>query len=302
MAVATVATTGTAIGTFFQGLVDTADSTNTPFMNRFPAIQADGKAYDWGVLYGDNASNASMSEGGTFSTAGNSLTAAASVSYAGKLRQTVYALTGTARDFARKGNYDPMAIEMLSAIRAHNRGDEEALVTAFEAAIDPSGDYGGLSRATYKMASYEADIVAASLALSNLATMDETLRSDPIDADVARNIILSAVDRRNEYLAVAVGTGAGDARITPSAQDLIDAGLTEHSTAYNGKPWYDISTMTDGTVIEVNPANVKHLVIRPLTIEPLAKTTDADTFGLTSHRALVVEHTRKAGKIISSVA
>jgi hypothetical protein len=192
-----------------------------------------------------------------------------------------------------------MRTEMLSAIRAHNRGTEEAHVTSLEAAIDSAGSYGGLLRSTYKLASYEASTAAAAIALSDLATMDETLRSDPIDADMSRNVILSAVDRRNEYLAVAVGTGAGDARVTPAAQDLIDAGLTEHSTAYNGKRWFDISTMSSGTILELDLANVKRMQIRPLTIEPLAKTTDADTFALTSHEVLVVENTRKAGKITS---
>ncbi len=295
--VATATTTASAVAEYFQGLVDTCDSTNTPLMNLIPGVVTPGdNAYNWAVQYGDNASNATMADGGTFSAAGNALYADATIAYSGSLRQTVYALTGSARDFAKNGNFDPMRTEMLSAIRSHRRGTEEALITALEAAVDSSGSYGGLLRATYKLASYEA-AAGGALVLSDLATMDETLRSDPIDADMSRNVILSAVDRRNEYLAVAVGTGAGDARVTPAAQDLIDAGLTTHSTAYNGKPWYDISTMSSGTVIEIDLANIKRNIVRPITIEPLAKTTDADTFGITSHEVLAVINTRKAGKI-----
>ena len=300
--VATATTTASAVAEYFQGLVDTADSTNTPLMNLIPGVNTPGdNAYNWAVMYGDNASNATLADGGTFSAAGNALYADATISYAGALRQTVYALTGTARDFAKGGNFDPMKTEMLSAIRAHNRGTEEAHVTALVAAIDSAGSYGGLLRSTYKLASYEAGLAGADIALSDLAAMDEALRADPVDADMSRNVILSAVDRRNEYLAVAVGTGAGDARITPSAQDLIDAGLTEHSTAYNGKRWYDISTMTAGTVLELDLANVKRNIIRPVTIEPLAKTTDADTFAITSHEVIAVINTRKCGKLTLDV-
>ncbi len=295
-------TTGVnAFEDYFNGLVSTADETTTPLRNMFAGVKSTGDSYVLDVKATDNASTTSMTDGGVPPAAGSAVYQKGEITYAGSLLATTYELTGNARDYARDGRFDLMTEEFNSALAAHLGKVEDGLIVDIEAAIDSAGSYAGMVRATYKLASYESESAASALVVSDMETMDLALRSTPVSADMAKNIILSAVDRRQEYLSSAVGTGAGDARVTMAKDNAVDAGLIQASTTFNGKPWFDISRMTAGTVLELNPELVVRNVIRPITVDLYGKTKDAEVFVITSQERLIIKNPRQCGKIIAFV-
>jgi hypothetical protein len=298
MAGMTTTTAAAAVAEFMNTLVDTLDYQGTQLRDLIPATPSQGdSAWRWPVHYAGNASTVDYSEGDAPTAAGQESYATASVAYSVGYKRTMYSVTGHARDQLRNGYFDAEEKNMTGAIAAHLDAREDKLISQLEAAVDSSGSYGGLLRATYKMASYEAAI-GGSLALSDMDTMHETLTADPIGVDTTNFVVLSPVDTRGEYNDVMTGTGAGDALWLENKEGVTaDGGRFKFRAAYNGAPWIEIKKMTSGGLIYIDPANIKRIVQRDLMIEPYAKNDDSDTYAITSCEILVVPDPREAGKL-----
>jgi hypothetical protein len=306
---ATSVTQAQSLVDVFQSLIVTADDESTPVLDLLGSYgrvipSTGGNSVDWPLRYTENASTAALaSEGSAYATAGNALMAGATVAHSVTPINTVFELTGTLEDF-NKGEgakYDAYEQEFQSALKMHNGKREDNAITALEAAIASAGSYAGLVRATYKLASYEAQSAATALALSDMNTLYNTLAADPIVAGLQNHIIVSNNTRRNEYNEVAVGTGAGDPRIATVQDQIIDAGKQRAKSQFNSLPWFEATRMTAGTILMFDPSLVKVTVVRPVNIKEVPVAADKRQYVITSNETTTVFDPRKCGKIIAKV-
>ena len=290
---ATATTTAAAVKQFIDSMVDTHDYAGTPLMDLFPKTPSvSDSSYRWNVKYGLNLSSTTFNEGDSISAAGNTLTATAAVAYSTNQSRTIFSITGTAKDNAKSGYFDLMQDEAAGALQAHMHSVEDLLVTQLTGAVDNGGSYGGLTRSTYKLASTEA--ASSTLTLAELQLEWETMAAVQNAANMANMIKLSGVDMQAEYADIA--TGVAYFEMAPT-QGILDAGKLGKVLQYNGRPWVTIPTMTAGTILTLDPADIKLIEHRPVTIEQLAKTKDEDVFAITSNYCIVHRNPRKAGKI-----
>jgi hypothetical protein len=294
----TTTTIAPAIQDYVQELVPTLDSNVTPLRNLVPGFTPpSGDSADWRILYSGNSSTTAYAEGDAASASGNALFASPTIaaSTSGVYQRTVRAATGHAIDQARGGYFDPIMADAENAIEEHLKGIEAFHVTTIEAAIDSAGSYGGLLRATYNLDSYEAAV--ATLALSDLQLMHETLVSEPIAMDPNKMVYLSDVAMLNEYLDVAPGSGAGIPIVTQADNSTIDGGKHQFQAQYNGRPWIVVTSMTATTILCVQMDLFRRIVWRPVTVEVKASTDDSITFHITSAELMYYLNPRKAGKL-----
>jgi hypothetical protein len=276
-------------------LVNNADSTSTPLLSMFSPEQVESDtSFRWPLKYGDNLSSTTFSEGDALSAAGKALTATAAQTLADNMIRTVYSITGHAQASTRNGYFDAWLEETNSAFEAHQRKAEDLAVAQLEAQIDSSGSIYGLLRSTYKMASYEAAV--ATLALSDLNTMWETLAKDPIEADMTNMVIMSTIDMLSEYLDVANGVQYNEISSDQLA-GVIDAGKYGKVPFFSGRPWLTVSTMTATTILMLDPRQVRRLIYRPLEVQEMGKVDDSDTIALVSCESLIHQQPRYAGKL-----
>jgi hypothetical protein len=302
---ATSVTQAESLLEIFQGLIVTADDESTPILDILGSYgrvndSMGSNSVDWTLRSTENASTAALSaEGAAYASTGNATMAAATVAHSVTPLNTVFEITGTLDDFNRGAGqkYDAYEQEFQSALKMHNGKREDNAITALEAAIDSAGSYAGLVRATYGLASYEASSAAAALALSDMNTMYNTLAADPVVAGLQNHIILSNNTRRNEYNEVAVGTGAGDARIATVQDQIIDAGKQRAKSQFNSIPWFEGTRMTAGTILMLDPSLVEVKVVRPVNIKEVPVAADKRQYVITSNETTVVYDPRKCGKI-----
>jgi hypothetical protein len=299
---ATSVTAAESLQEVFQALVDTADDQSTPVINGLGGgVDSDGGSnHNWPLSYADNASTQKIaSEGGSYPTAGNASYAGASIDYDTEPLATTFELSGTLMDF-NKGEgrkFDAQMAELNSAMKKHQGKEEDQVITELEASISDVGTYAGLDRATYGFQSYNAASAAALLALSDMASVYSYLKSDPVVADIKNFQIWSNEDRRTEYNAVAVGTGAGDARIATVQDQVIDAGKERAASQYNSIPWFEATRMTAGTILWFDPVNIILEWVRRRNVKLLAKTKDAETWVITSNLKTINRDPRLSAKI-----
>ncbi len=291
---ATVSSTAAAVRQFIDAMVNTADFVGTPHMDLFPAItNTSDTSYRWNVGYGDNLSSTTYSEGDAISAAGNSLTATCAIAMATNMSRTIFSVTGHAKAAAKGGYFDILSHEAESGLNAHQHAMDDILAAQLEAAIDASGTYAGQTRATVLMAAYEAAV--ATLALSDLQTMYETLSKVEIVADMSNHILMSTIDMVNEYMDVASGVQYNEFNHIPGT--AIDAGKLVKAPTYNNMPWLILPNMTATSVLCLNPSDIQRIIYRPVEVEQLAKTKDEDVYAITSCELIVAKNPRKAGKL-----
>jgi hypothetical protein len=249
------------------------------------------------VHYGGNSSTVTYSEGDARPAAGNELYATAQLAYSTGYKMTTYKMTGHAQDAAKNGYFNAAMAEAEGALKQHNHAVEELLISQLESAIDSSGSYAGLTRSTYKMASYEAAI-GGSLAISNLDTMYETLQAVEIGANLEQHVILAPTSTIGEYNDVAAGTGAGDPLILSNTEgETLDGGRFKFVQKYNGNPFVRIEGMTAGGLLYVDPNQVKRVVQRPVQVDVIAKVDDSQEYMITSSEIIAVHNPRVCGKL-----
>jgi hypothetical protein len=286
-------TTSSAVRTYVDGLVDTADYDGTPLRDITQEKPSQGDSiWRWNIKYGHNTSSVDYNEGDALTAPGNTLTARAAIAYSTGYTRTVFSLTGHAKDNAKNGYWDLMEEESRDALQSHMHAVEGKLVTALEAAIDSGGSYGGLLRSTYKLASTEAAV--ATLALSDLQTEWETMAKIENAADMSQMIKISTIDMINEYMDVANGVAYFENLTLPG---VIDAGKLGNAVKYNNRPWLTVPTLTAATILTYNPAHVSRVIQRPVTIREVPTTKDEQEFAIESCEIIYHENPRKAGKI-----
>jgi hypothetical protein len=289
----------------FRALIVTADDESTPLLDILNSKgrimpSKGGNAVNWPLRYTENAATANLSaEGASYGTSGNALYANATLAHSVVPLETPFEITGTAEDF-NKGEgkkFDLYEQEFQSALKMHNGKREDNVITALEAAIDGDGSIYGLLRATYGLTSVEAESAAAALALSDMNTQYNALAADPRVADLAGYLYLSANARRNEYNEVAVGTGAGDARIATAQDQIIDAGKQRAKSQFNSIPWFEVSRMTAGTILLLDPMDVIVEQVRPVMIKEVTTDADKTKYVILSNETTTYTDPRLAAKI-----
>ena len=297
MAGATTTTFASAIATYVNELIPTLDYQGNTLQQLVPGVMSPGgNAKKWNVHYSGNASTVAYSEGDALAAAGNEAYGQASVAYSTGYLRTTFSITGHARDDVQKGYFNAVDDEAAGAVRAHVAAREALLISTLESAIDSAGSYAGLLRATYNLASYEADM-SGSLATTDIDTMWNTLQASPIGADLSQHVFLAPTSTIAEYLLVAPGAGAGNPLVTMASGTTLDGGKFQYDIAYNGRPFVRVEGMTAGGLLFVAPSNLQRIIHRPITVEPMAKTDDSDLFAITSSEIIVCLNPRDAGKL-----
>lgn len=296
MAGATSTTLASAIKEFVTGMVSSADFTGSPMRSLIPEIQSPGGSYfKWVIKSADNAQTATYAEGDAVGADGQATFGTASVAYSTGYLRTPYSVTGHALDACKNGNFDPMMEEAKSALESHIHGKEGLCVTAVEAAIDSAGSYGGLTRSSYNIASYEAD-PNTTTALSHYAAAWTALQTDPLIAPVQQMKWLGGITVLNGYSAVAAGVAYNEYNQIRGQQ--IDAGKLSNGLAYNGRPFEFVPTMTSGTCLFVDPeTNLLRVIARPIEIVELAVVDDSVRMVIQSSEITICKNPRHAGKI-----
>jgi hypothetical protein len=296
MAGATSTTLAAAVGTFVSDLVNTADYIGSPLRDLIPEIQSPGgTTYRWNVKYGDNAASVDYAEGDAVGADGNTLSSQAYVAYSTGYVRTPYSITGHALDACKNGYWDVVAEEAKSALASHIHAKEGKCVTAVEAAIEDDSTYAGLTRATVKMASYSPSAIGT-LALSDLNTLWTTLQTDPLIAPVDKMVFLSGITVQNAYAAVAAGVAYNE--FNQQRGLVMDAGKLTAGLSFNGRPFKLIPTMTDGTLIFVEPENLLRVVHRPITVKELAVVDDSVRFVIESCEITICKSPKFAAKLV----
>jgi hypothetical protein len=294
MAGATTTTLTTAIQKTFQTMVETYDYAETPLRNMLRIVPSpSGNAVDWKIHYGLNTTSANFSEGDAVSAAGNNTFADATISNTAGYMRTMVQYTGHAVDALKGGYFDGIMKETEGAIKAHMHAKEDLLVTAIEAAIDSGGSYAGLLRATYLLAAYENAV--GTTALTDYQTMWTTLSKLEIGADLSSHIFACNHTMIQEYLDVAAGVQFLEYGQIQGG--VIDAGKLTRLPQYNGRPFIDVPTLTDGTVLFFNPADFWITEFRPIQIDQMGKTDDSSVFSITSAETLAGTKIRTMGKL-----
>lgn len=293
---ATTTTLASAIKTVVSDMVSSADYAEAPLRSLIPEIQnPGGDSYDWIIRSADNAQSVTYVEGDAVGADGNATFATASVPYTGGYIRTPFSVTGHALDFCKNGNFDPMLEELQSAMRAHVHKAEGLTVTAVEAAIDSAGTYGGLTRSSYNLASYEAD-PNTTTALSHFATMWTALQTDPLIAPVQEMEFLAGITVLNGFSAVAAGVQYNE--YNQQRGTAIDPGKLSNGLAYNGRPFRFVPTMTSGTCLFVDPRkNLLRVISRRIEVVELAVIDDSVRMVIQSGEITVCKNPRFAGKL-----
>ena len=104
--------------------------------------------------------------------------------------------TGHALDAMKGGHFAGVQKELTSAMEHHRHAVEGTNITTLEAAIDSGGSYAGLTRSTYKLASYE---VAGTPTLAEIQLMYQTLMDNEPAANVGAGVFLMAPDTFFDY-------------------------------------------------------------------------------------------------------
>lgn len=290
---ADAASTASAVKEYVDGLVDTADYDGSPMRDIIQERPSEGDdSWRWNVKYGHNLSSVDYAENDALSAPGKTLTAQAELAYSTGYVRTVLNLTGHARDNAKNGYWNLMEEEARDAMNAHIHAKDGKCVTSLEAAIDSAGSYGGLLRATYLMASYEAAVTT--LALSDLQTAWGTLAKVETVADMSKFILTSTFDMQEEYVDVANGIAYYENLTLPG---VIDAGKFKNVIKYNNRPWLDIATMTATTILGFIPEDVFRVVHRPITSRIVPTTKDEVEIAIESCEITYHRNPRRALKI-----
>jgi len=293
---ANMTTLASGIENLAKELIRTADYIDTPLRNMLPSEQSGGgSAYNWVVQYGDNASTQYYAEGDAPVAAGNASYATCTLAYSTGYLETRYEITGHALDACKGGKIEALAAEAKSAVDAHMHGREGLCVTQALAGIDDDATYAGQTRATVKMAAYAPSAIST-LALSDLNTLWTTLQTDPLIAPVERMVFLSAIGVRNAY--AAVGAGVAYMQYDQTRGQVLDAGKLGSGMAFNSRPFMDVPTITDGTLLFVDLSQIVRVEHRPVTIQPLAITQDKISFLITSSEITVVKNPKIMAKLI----
>jgi hypothetical protein len=291
---ANATTTANLVREFVAGLRNCADSNVTPLLNLATRVDVvSDSSYRWLLKYADNASTTTFTEGQAASAAGSVSYAKPLLAYSGGFRRTMVQVTGHARDYNKNGYEDAVMMELESGFERHMKAIEAAGCTALEAAIDADGTVYGLTRASTNTASYEASI--GTPALPDLSTMWNTLASGTIGMDMTRARILSQIGVLQTY--VNTMTPAANRPLNYTAGGAIEGSNTAGGVTFNRRPWDIIPDMTSTVLLMIDPAYLKRVVLRDVTVEEYAKTDDSQTWALTSAEILVYENPRYAGKL-----
>jgi hypothetical protein len=292
MAGATKTTIAAAIQTaFVPGLTKTFYE-GMPLLGMFPKFpNAGGDSYDWKLNYAGNSSAAVYTEGATPPAPGNQ--SYADMTVADEHIWATVQITGHAKDAARNGYFDPVRKEMEGGVSALQHKVEEQFVTYFEGAINDDTSYGGQTRSTVHADSYVVAGGTAALTLAMLSEMYENMKLDPralTFANPNEYAIISAPEQLTAYTEIGFGlmkvgddesTGPNLPYTTMSGDAVADAGLLKHTLRYNNIPWFEVPTVTNSLIFLTKRSDVFISETRPMTIEPLGKVDDSDSWLLT---------------------
>lgn len=164
--------------------------------------------------------------------------------------------------------------------------------------VDATGTYAGLAAGTYAAWASAETAVGGAMTAAVMQDGHETLRAAP--HNTRATVILLPPNQMTNYTAV-MGPAASS---TPSRVHLpqsapYDIGLLRAPPTFNGIPLFEISGMTSTEVywLDLTDEGVTFQTIRPLRVEPLAKTNDNSQWQVSIAGALKVKNRRKHLKL-----
>jgi hypothetical protein len=286
MAIATLTTMAEAIKEYFEPGFRKTFYDDTPLMRFFgtkPRIGDTGAR--WKLAYSTG--------GATLFNEGDGAPAPGNVEYADMyvadfaVSRTV-TITGHARAAARNGYFDAVGNELAQAVRDVQHKAEETVSTRLCSAIDDDATYAGQTRTTVHA---DAKVVAGgsgALTLAMLSEMYETLQLEPrgVIYDPRDHVIISAPEQLTAYTEKVGIIVTGDAEASGvnlpynfAASDTgFDAGLMGKVHFYNRIPWLTFATLANTNIRLTRRSDVVIEEARPITIDPLGKTDDTDSF------------------------
>lgn len=164
--------------------------------------------------------------------------------------------------------------------------------------VDATGTYAGLAAGTYAAWASAETAVGGAMTAAVMQDGHETLRAAP--HNTRATVILLPPNQMTNYTAV-MGPAASS---TPSRVQLpqsapYDIGLLRAPPTFNGIPLFEISGMTSTEIywLDLTDEGVTFQTIRPLRVEPLAKTNDNSQWQVSIGGALKVKNRRKHLKL-----
>lgn len=289
MSGATTTTGAEAIAQIFQIGLQKTFNEGTPLLNLYGWVPyKGGNATEWKLNYAGNA-GALYDEGDTPPAAGSQSYADMSEGFFSAWNTVK--VTGHLKDAMKGGYFDAVAEEMAGGMSGLMRRVEQKAMTKYEAAINDDTTYAGQTRATVNADSYVVEAGSSSLTLAMMSEWYEALTLDPRGVEYDNDwVITSAPEQRTAYTEIATGViFSGDEETTgphlpfgSSQMDpKIDAGRQRKTILYNDIPWWTLSTHTNTLIFATRKSDVLIEEVRPLTVEPLGKTEDADEYLIT---------------------
>ena len=299
MAGETTTTQAAAIAKTYQPMLEKTFYDGLPILTHFgmqPAL--DAAATNIIFHYAGNTSAQTYSEGDAAPAPGTESTVQGTVAH-NSLQATVK-VSGHLKDSMRYGQryYNALDLAMEGAVNALMHKVEETLMAQFIDAIDDDTSYAGLTRATYGLACAVTDASSAALTMNMLEEAWEDVSIDGRVVDKTDFELYSSAEQLTAYTRAASGLG-GNYVYQQLGQGTFDAGRIQSSIAFNGAPWVVLPTLTNTYVFGCRRSDVMIEEARPLTIEPLAKVDDTDTWLLTWRGGLVHKNPKMAFRIES---
>ena len=254
------------VKTYFNG---------TPFMN-FVGVrppERTGDSMDW-IVESAGVTAVNYTEGATPPASQNHTNAALTLSYV--YTWAVAQITGHAVDALRGGNLIEVDKAMNDTVDAVNYKMEQNMVASFIAAIDDSTSYGGVTRATYNLASVVVAGGTAALTEAMLGSLYEGIKLRPKKVETNDLFLASTFEQINAYTEIG-GNQYDEKNFNwDSMSPTWDIGRIRPNIAYNGIPWFEFPTFTNTYVFMGRKGDLVIEEKRPLTFKMLGAIDDSD--------------------------
>lgn len=297
---ATRATIDEAVRIAFEpGLLRTFDDT-TPLLDMFDRKPAVEDTIRWKLWYAITSAGGEFDEGDPIPAAGRNLYADCAVAM--QAIGVPVTITGHALD-ALRGNmayFDALKMELDGGAIRLAQLVETYCLSQLLIAIDDDATYAGQTRTTVHSDSVVEDAAGATLTKAQMDAVYGALKLRPrsVKFNPSTHAIFTSVEPADEYRDTLVtGIDASKPYVRTPGDQVLDAGMANHTIRYNNIPWYEINSLAATYWLLINRQDVMVREARVITVEPLAKTSDDSQWWMTWHGGLAYRHPYGAGKI-----
>jgi hypothetical protein len=297
---ATRATIDQAVRIAFEpGLLKTFDD-STPLLDMFDRKPATEDTIRWKLWYAITTAGGEFDEGDPIPLAGRNLYADCEIGM--QAIGVPVTITGHALD-ALRGN-----MAYFDALKNELDGGAVRLAQLVEAyclaqlliGVDDSATYAGQTRTTVHSDSVVEDAGGATLAKAQLDAVYQALKLRPrsVKFNPSTHAIISTIEPVDEYRDMLItGIDASKPYVRTPSDQVLDAGLANHTIRYNNIPWIEVNSLAATYVLFINRPDVMVREARVITVEPLGKTSDNSDWWMSWHGGLAYRDPYRAAKI-----